>query len=138
VGAVFGHACGIRVGCGVSPSIGEDADTIVGWILTECSENFSSMSEFRRGGELHRRRPIHHDYRCTCGPTWPGTAQAHKSTTHKGMAHKSTYLIMGRAVPARVPSHRPMARPTISYVCQASPNSPKCLNVPDRPIYIQQ
>jgi hypothetical protein len=68
----------------------------------------------------------------------PGTAQAHKSTFHKGTAHKSTYLIMGRVVPARVPSHRPAARPTISYVCQASPNSPKYLNVPDRPIYIQQ
>ena len=67
-----------------------------------------------------------------------GTAQAHKSTAHKGTAHKSTYLIMGRAVPARVPSHRPTARPTISYVCQAGPNSPKYLNVPDRPIYIQQ
>jgi hypothetical protein len=59
-------------------------------------------------------------YTCTCGPVWPGTAQA-----HKGTAHKSTYLIMGRAVPARVPSHRPMARSTISYVCQAGPNSPK-------------
>jgi hypothetical protein len=67
-----------------------------------------------------------------------GTAQAHKSTAHKGTAHKSTYLIMGRAVPARVPSHRPTARPIISYVCQAGPNSPKCLNVLDRPIYIQQ
>jgi hypothetical protein len=77
-------------------------------------------------------------YTCTCGPAWPGTAHAHKSTAHKGTAHKSTYLIMGRAVPARVPSHRPTARPTISYVCQAGPNSPKCLNVPDRPIYIQQ
>jgi hypothetical protein len=81
-------------------------------------------------------RPSH--YTCTCGPAWPGTAQAHKSTAHKGTAHKSTYLIMGRAVPARVPSHRPTARPTISYVCQAGPNSPKYLNVPDRPIYIQQ
>jgi hypothetical protein len=72
---------------------------------------------------------------------WAGLARhgtAHKSTAHKGMAHKSTYLIMGRAVPARVPSHRPTARPTISYVCQAGPNSPKYLNVPDRPIYIQQ
>jgi hypothetical protein len=77
-------------------------------------------------------------YTCTCGPVWPGTAQAHKNMAHKGTAHKSTYLIMGRAVPARVPSHRPTARPTISYVCQAGPNSPKCLNVPDRPIYIQQ
>lgn len=77
-------------------------------------------------------------YTCTCGPAWPGTAQAHKSTAHKGTAHKSTYLIMGRAVPARVPSHRPTARPTISYVCQAGPNSPKYLNVPDRLIYIQQ
>jgi hypothetical protein len=78
-----------------------------------------------------------HKYTCTCGPAWPGTAQAHESTAHKGTAHKSTYLIMGRAVPARVPSHRPTARPTISYVCQAGPNSPKYLNVPDRPIYIQ-
>ena len=60
--AVFGRACGIRVDCVVSPSIGEDADTIVGRILTECSENFSSPSEFRRGGELHRRRSIHHDH----------------------------------------------------------------------------
>jgi hypothetical protein len=41
---------------------------------------------------------------------------------------------MGRAVLARVPSHQP----TISYVCQAGPNNPKYLNVPDRPIYIQQ
>jgi hypothetical protein len=41
-------------------------------------------------------------------------------------------------LPARVPSHRPTARPTISYVCQAGPDSSKCLNVLDRPIYIQQ
>jgi hypothetical protein len=59
-------------------------------------------------------------------------------SVNKGTAHKSTYLIMDCAVPARVPSHRPTARPTISYVCQAGPNSPKYLNVPDRPIYIQQ
>jgi hypothetical protein len=77
-------------------------------------------------------------YTCTCGPAWPGTAQAHKSTAQKCTAHKSTYLIMGRAVPARVSSHRPTTRPTISYVCQAGLNSPKYLNVPDRPIYIQQ
>jgi hypothetical protein len=60
-------------------------------------------------------------YTCTCGPAWPGTAQAHKCTAHKGTAQKSTYLIMGHVVPARVPSHRPMTRPTISYVCQADP-----------------
>jgi hypothetical protein len=78
------------------------------------------------------------NYTCTCGPAWPGTAQAHKSTAHKGTAHKSTYLIMGCALLARVPCHWPTARPTISYVCQADPNSPKCLNVPDRSIYIQQ
>jgi hypothetical protein len=58
---------------------------------------------------------------------WAGpTAQAHKST-----GHKSTYLIMGRAVPARVLSHRPTTCPTISYMCQAGPNSPKYLNVLD-------
>jgi hypothetical protein len=67
-----------------------------------------------------------------------GTTQAHKSTAYKGMAHKSTYLIMGCDVPARMTSHRPTARPTISYVSQAGPNSPKCLNVPDQLIYIQQ
>lgn len=50
VGVAFGRACGIRVGCGASPSIGEDTDTIVRRILTECSENFSSTSVFRRGG----------------------------------------------------------------------------------------
>jgi hypothetical protein len=69
---------------------------------------------------------------------WAGTAQAHKSTTYKGTTHKSTYLIMGRAVTARMPSHRPTARPTISYMCQTGPNSLKCLNVSDRSIYIQQ
>jgi hypothetical protein len=72
------------------------------------------------------------------GPVWPGTAQAHKSTAHKGTTHKSTYRIMDRVVPARVPCHRPTAWPIISYVCQAGLNSPKCLIVPHRPIYIQQ
>jgi hypothetical protein len=69
------------------------------------------------------------NYTWTCGPAWPGTAQAHKSTAHKGTTHKSTFLIMGHVVPARVPGNWP----TISYVCEADP---KCLNVPDRPIYI--
>jgi hypothetical protein len=71
---------------------------------------------------------------------WPGPARHRptKARAHKGKAHKSTYLIMGRALPARVPCHRPTAQPTISYVCQAGLNSPKCFNVPDRSIFIQQ
>jgi hypothetical protein len=36
---------------------------------------------------------------------------------------------MGRAVPAHVLCYRPTTRPIISYVCQADPNSLKCLNV---------
>jgi hypothetical protein len=76
-------------------------------------------------------------YICTCVPVWSGTAQTHKSIAHKGTAHKSTYLIMGRAVPACVLCHRPTALPKISYVCQVGLNSPKCLNVPDRLIHIQ-
>jgi hypothetical protein len=75
-------------------------------------------------------------YTCTCGPVWPDTTRSHKSTAHKGTAHKSIYLIMGCALLARVSCYRPTARPTISYVCQAGTNSPKCLNVPDRSIYV--
>jgi hypothetical protein len=72
-------------------------------------------------------------YTCTYGPAWAGMAQ-----THKGTAHKSTYLIMGRVLPARVPCHRSTTRLIISYMCQTGPNSPKCFNVSDRSIYIQQ
>jgi hypothetical protein len=93
----------------------------------------------RAGPAAHSRaRSGYNDnYTCTCGSAWPGTTQAHKSTAHKSTAHKSTYLIMSHDVPGRVLSHRPTARPTISYVCQAGPNSTKYLNVSDRPIYIQ-
>jgi hypothetical protein len=104
---------GVRAGCVES-----------GWL---------SRSTLRRGVPPCKisnpgTQPRRCGYTCTCGPLWPGTAQAHKSTAHKGTVHKSTYLIMGRAVPARVPSHRPTARPTISYVCQTGPNSLKYLN----------
>jgi hypothetical protein len=45
---------------------------------------------------------------------------------------------MGCAVPALRPTHRPIARPTISYVFQVDPNSLECLSVPDQLIYMQQ
>jgi hypothetical protein len=62
----------------------------------------------------------------------PGLAR-HRPTK----ARPITYLIMGRDVPACVPSHRATTWPIISYVCHVGPNSPKYLNVSDRPIYIQ-
>jgi hypothetical protein len=40
VGASFGRACVVRVGCGASPSIGEDASTIVKHVLTDYSDEF--------------------------------------------------------------------------------------------------